>query len=268
MPYTYTFTDKQNYLLCVTSGEVKDVASLIAFSETIIVEARKLKRCRLLIDDRSLIVDLSPLDVTTFGNHLETVDFAILGLRIAVVYSPTNTEISRLFETILTNRSVAFQTFKEINEAEEWLTSSTCKTNMIGDNNKQSKFTYTFEKTEQYLLVETIGTPSSFEETAAYAVRVFEEVDGAGVKRLVVDESRAFINFDHHVTLVKAELSESDRRKRLEIRTAVVCAPHSLDLYKLLQSHATDARNFNSKVFDSREDAIQWLLHGEDTVTL
>jgi len=123
MPYTYTFTDKQSYLLCVTGGEVKDVTALIGYSETIIVETQKRDRSRLLIDDRALTVDLLPLEVAIFGDHLQNVDFTMLGLRIAVVYSPINTAISRFFETALTNRSVSFRTFKYLKAAEEWLIS-------------------------------------------------------------------------------------------------------------------------------------------------
>ncbi len=123
MPYTYTFIDKRDYLLCVTGGEVNDVASLISYSENIISETRKLNRPRLLIDDRALVVDLSPYDVTTFGDFLGSINFANMGIRIAVVYSPRNKEISHIFETALTNRSVAFQTFKDLKEAEGWLKS-------------------------------------------------------------------------------------------------------------------------------------------------
>ena len=123
MQYTYIFTDKQNYLLCSTSGEVKDVSSLITYSEAIILETRKLGHSRLLIDDRALTVDLSPLDVITFSEHLANTDFAKLGIRIAVIYSPRNKEISHVFETAMTNRSVSFQTFKDLKDAEEWLTS-------------------------------------------------------------------------------------------------------------------------------------------------
>ena len=122
MPYTYTFTEEADYLLCVTDGEVNDVASLISYSEAIISETKRLNRRRLLIDDRNLTVTLSPLDVTTFSNYLANANFAMLGIRIGVVYSPKNKEISHVFETALTNRSVSFQTFKDLKAAEEWLT--------------------------------------------------------------------------------------------------------------------------------------------------
>ncbi|MGL1861362.1 MAG: hypothetical protein OCC46_02435 [Pseudodesulfovibrio sp.] len=123
MSYAYTFTDKQDYLLCVTGGEVKDVASLISYSEAIVVETRKLGRSRLLIDDRALTVNLLPLEVAIFGDHLANINFDNTRLRIAVLYSPLNKEISHIFETVLTNRSFSFRAFKERENATEWLSS-------------------------------------------------------------------------------------------------------------------------------------------------
>ena len=122
MAYTYTLTDKRDYLLCVMDGEIKDVAVLISFAEKLISKKQEFGHSRLLFDDRALTVDLSVYDATVFGTYLENVNLAKMGFRIAVVYSPRNKEISRAFETSITNRSIAYQTFNDPKDAEEWLT--------------------------------------------------------------------------------------------------------------------------------------------------
>jgi len=105
-------------------GEVKDVAVLISIAEKLISKRHEFGNLRLLFDDRALTVDLSVYDATVFGAYLENVNLASMGFRIAVVYSPRNKEISRIFETAITNRSIAYQTFNDLKDAEKWLTTN------------------------------------------------------------------------------------------------------------------------------------------------
>jgi len=121
MNYTQVFFEKPDHLLCVSDGIIGDADDFIAWATTFIQKAMESKQKRLLIDNRTLFLDVSSLDVITFAKHLEKIEAAKLGFRIAVLSSPKNVGTSRLVETALVNRSATYKTFQNQEEAKEWL---------------------------------------------------------------------------------------------------------------------------------------------------
>ncbi|EGB13860.1 hypothetical protein DND132_0644 [Pseudodesulfovibrio mercurii] len=121
MAYTQIFTSKNEYLLCITDGVVDDAETFIEWALKLVAKAREARRTRILVDNRTLRLDLSPLDIITFANFLEDQGTAKLGLRLAVLSNPHNPETSRLVETALVNRSASYRSFRSQQEAQEWL---------------------------------------------------------------------------------------------------------------------------------------------------
>lgn len=121
MAYTQIFTSKDAYLLCITDGVVGDAGTFIEWGLRLLTKAREVRRTRLLVDNRTFSLELSPLDVITFANFMEDRDAAKLGLRLAVLSNPHNPETSRLVETALVNRSASYRSFRSQQEAQHWL---------------------------------------------------------------------------------------------------------------------------------------------------
>ncbi|WFS61083.1 hypothetical protein LF599_10375 [Pseudodesulfovibrio thermohalotolerans] len=121
MTYTQIFTIKDSYLLCITDGEVSDVETFIEWGLKLVDKTRHCQRTRVLVDNRTFRLTLSPLDIITFANFMEDQGVAKLGLRLAVLSNPYNPESSRLVETALVNRSASYKGFQSQRGAQEWL---------------------------------------------------------------------------------------------------------------------------------------------------
>lgn len=121
MTYSQIFTDNGDHLLCITDGMVDNADTFLVWAKAVIAKAAELGRTKILVDNRTFVLNLTALDVITFATALEEMNAASLGLRLAVVSSPKNPEISRLVETSLINRSAMYKGFKGQEEAKEWL---------------------------------------------------------------------------------------------------------------------------------------------------
>lgn len=121
MTYSQVFTEKKEYLLCVSDGTVADVERFIQWAMALVSKAKETGNSRVLIDNRTFVLELSSLDVITFAKYLEDLGAASFGLRLAALTSPLNIEISRLVETSLTNRSASYKIFQNSAEAVKWL---------------------------------------------------------------------------------------------------------------------------------------------------
>lgn len=124
MPYIQIFTKKSGYLQCVTDGTISDVETFLQWVVAVIDKARETDRSRMLFDNRTLKLSLTPLEVITFAQHLEGMEAARLGFRMASISCPGNLEVSRLIETVIVNRSGSYKVFHNQEEALEWLTGS------------------------------------------------------------------------------------------------------------------------------------------------
>lgn len=125
MSYSQVFTDETLYLLCITHGTVDNAEAFVEWAVGVIGKARETGHTRILMDNRTFELHLSPLDVVTFASRLEAMNANSLGLRLAVVSSPANPEISRLVETSLINRSASYKSFRNQQEALDWLLPNT-----------------------------------------------------------------------------------------------------------------------------------------------
>lgn len=121
MAYTQIYTDKGAYLLCITDGMVDNAESFIEWGLSVMGRAREMGHTRVLFDNRTFRLYLTPLDVITFASHLEKIGAARMGFRMAVLSNPANLETSRLVETALVNRSGSYKGFRSQKEAKEWL---------------------------------------------------------------------------------------------------------------------------------------------------
>ena len=118
---------------------------------------------------------------------------------------------------------------------------------------------YKSEEQDGYLLVRSTGAPDSAEEMFAYIQQVYAEVVDRGYEKFLVDESNTSIHFDIHKSAVDAQPANTTKDQRESMRVAVVCASHSLPLYKHLQTLADASGLFRSKVFDDLGVATQWI---------
>ncbi|HKI82052.1 MAG TPA: hypothetical protein VKA04_10435 [Pseudodesulfovibrio sp.] len=121
MAYSQIFTSTDEYLLCITDGEVSDAETFIEWGLKLVSRAREARRTRVLVDNRTFSLNLSSLDIITFANFLEDKGASKLGLRMAVLSNPHNPENSRMVETALVNRSAFYKSFRNQVEAKEWL---------------------------------------------------------------------------------------------------------------------------------------------------
>lgn len=123
MTYSMTFVEMPAYLLCITKGKILDIEEFISWGDAILAKAREAKRQKILIDNRDFALDISPLEIVTFARHVKDDFEVLLELRLAILSSPENPEMSRLAETAFTNRSATYRRFNTLEEAEAWLQS-------------------------------------------------------------------------------------------------------------------------------------------------
>ncbi|WP_319585016.1 hypothetical protein [uncultured Pseudodesulfovibrio sp.] len=121
MAYSQIFTSTEEYLLCITDGEVSDAETFIEWGLNLVAKAHEMRRMKVLVDNRTFSLKLSSLDIITFANFMEEKGAAKLGLRLAVLSNPHNPESSRMVETALVNRSASYKSFHNQVEAKEWL---------------------------------------------------------------------------------------------------------------------------------------------------
>ena len=121
MAYTQVFTDRKDYLLCITDGKIDSLDALFNWAKSIIDKTRETGHRKLLFDNRTCRLELTSLDVVTFATQLEVIDIMKSGYRLAAIPSPHNPDVSRMVETALINRSVSYKMFASQEAAKEWL---------------------------------------------------------------------------------------------------------------------------------------------------
>lgn len=121
MAYSQIFSETDDYLLCITDGEVSDAESYIQWAMNVVKKALETDHKKVLFDNRTFHLKLTQLDVSAFAAHLENMGTARLGFRLAVVPCSRNPEVSRMVETALRNRSGSYKTFQNQDDAKAWL---------------------------------------------------------------------------------------------------------------------------------------------------
>ena len=118
---------------------------------------------------------------------------------------------------------------------------------------------YDAEEKNGYLHVTSSGGPESADEMFAYIQQIYAEVLSRGMDKFLVDESHTSIRFDFHSTAVGSPPVQTTQEDRERLRVAVVCASHSLEIYKHLKNMADATGLFDSQIFDNLNAAEEWL---------
>jgi hypothetical protein len=121
MSFSMVFTDKNDYLLCITDGMVDGADGYIAWGLEAIGRIRQTHHTKILFDNRTFRLELSSLDIVLFAQKYEELNVPVLGLRMAVLSCSKNDAVSRLIETTLINRSATYRRFESQEEAKKWL---------------------------------------------------------------------------------------------------------------------------------------------------
>lgn len=123
-------------------------------------------------------------------------------------------------------------------------------------------FAYCVEEHDDHLRFTSRGAPSSPQEMFQYVHFMFNKTRQSGFNRVLVDESRSHIKLGFHEAIVQTKLLDIDEFLRLDLRVAIVCASHCLDVYKHFESQVREQR-FSIKIFDGVEDGLSWLKIAE-----
>lgn len=121
MTYSQVFSELDDYLLCISDGEVNSAEEYIEWAMNVVKRAMETGHTKVLFDNRTFHLKLTQLDVSAFADHLESMGAARLGFRLAVVPCNKNPDVSRMVETALRNRSGSYQIFESQDEAKAWL---------------------------------------------------------------------------------------------------------------------------------------------------
>lgn len=80
--------------------------------------------------------------------------------------------------------------------------------------------------------------------------------------RILVDETRTLIKSDFHDSVITSQPLD-DEFQRLGMRVAIICASHSLKMYKYFETALRD-RAFDIMMVDNMEAGRTWLPDGRD----
>ena len=120
-------------------------------------------------------------------------------------------------------------------------------------------FSYQFSIVDDVLRVTCDGLPDSLTSMMEYVEATYAEARRCGVSKMLVDESNLLAQYDYHRTLTAMTLDPEVRQARMKQPLAVICAPHSLDMYALFNDCENEQQSFNAQVFAETEAGMHWL---------
>ena len=120
MPSRYTIHQEAEYVLLVLGGDVRTADEVLAFVNSMLIDLKKRRCSKVLIDETALFVDVDQFETYSFAEKLAT-HLPAQGLRIATIYAPQNKEVYGWAETFLRNRSINYRTFPDKDSALKWL---------------------------------------------------------------------------------------------------------------------------------------------------
>lgn len=121
MPFTQIATDKDDYMIFIGDGSIRNAEEFFEWCATSIKKAQECGHSRLLYDNRTLQLDLSQHDIMTVGDLLLEMGVPSLGLRFAVLSSVNTAAASQGVDTAFANRSVTYKRFDSQKDALKWL---------------------------------------------------------------------------------------------------------------------------------------------------
>ncbi|GEM_PF-1047012 len=121
MSVEYVFLEQAGYLLVKPKGEIQSHEEMTEHARVVINEAKARTLERILIKGDGLVIRLTAYDTVAFAKMMERMGLAWKGLRIATISTAQNEEARGFIETTLTNRGVGYKTFRNEEDALEWL---------------------------------------------------------------------------------------------------------------------------------------------------
>ena len=120
MSYEYTLHREEEYVLLVTTGDVRTVDDVLTFVDAAVKDVKKRQCSRMLIDETELRVNMDQYDTYSFAEELAN-HLPAQGLKIATIHAAQNKEVYGWAETFLRNRSINYRSFPNKEEALGWL---------------------------------------------------------------------------------------------------------------------------------------------------
>lgn len=113
-----------------------------------------------------------------------------------------------------------------------------------------------------YIHFSVSGSPQTENEMSDYIKYLYEEAHKKAVTKLLIDETNARIPFDAHKFVISSKAISSINSIKKNVRIALLCAPHSIELYKFFEPSFTH-NLFKVMAFQSEDKAVAWLLQDE-----
>ena len=118
---------------------------------------------------------------------------------------------------------------------------------------------YVYTSEEGYLLVTASGSPDSRDEMVGYVAGTPLQARQRGYARLLFDETRVVVNMEYHEAALSF-VKEMEKGLIRPYRAAVLCAPHSRELYDFFEGLLLNKGITDTRMFSDREEAVVWLL--------
>ncbi|WP_316897178.1 hypothetical protein [Pseudodesulfovibrio indicus] len=119
-----TIETQGDFLRVTITGVIRTIEEIAEYSRQYRLEANRLALRRVLIDYRKASFMMDYHDLLELAEYATSQGFQLHGLRIAALCSPEGVDLHRKYETIASNRSIAYRAFTDSAEAEEWLARS------------------------------------------------------------------------------------------------------------------------------------------------
>jgi hypothetical protein len=121
MAITQVITNKPDYLLLIDDGRISNKQEFLDLCIDAITKALQHGQKRLLLDNRTLSIELTRPEVLEVADQLKEMNAQELGFRFAVISSRGSSRIARFVETSFTARSAIYKRFESQREALSWL---------------------------------------------------------------------------------------------------------------------------------------------------
>jgi len=121
MDFKVRFSVKGQTLFVVPATDLAGMNAHLSFVNKVLAEAKTGDIRRILLDERAVRNSLEPFEAAVIGNILSELDVQSMGFRMACVVAPCDLAAAKQLETMLVNRSLAFQSFDDMAVARRWL---------------------------------------------------------------------------------------------------------------------------------------------------
>ena len=112
-----SITPHSDHLSVRVSGHVRSIQEIVDYMTTFREEATRRGQRNVLLDYTEAHFDMDYHDMHELAEIAVQAEFALSGLRIAVVCRPKDLERHSLFETIAVNRSIVYLVFTSTHKA-------------------------------------------------------------------------------------------------------------------------------------------------------